>query len=122
MDRRDFLATSALATVGLGLAPGTPPGQQTAGGLQLNQFASLVGSTFTAIDERGTVRRLTLAAVRPGPVAPPLDQFSLVFDRADTAGACEGLCWMRHAEIGWFQLRLEAAVGACCAATFSLLT
>lgn len=121
MDRRDFLASSAVAAVGLGLHPGSAAGAPVAERLSRDQLAQLVGSTFTAVDEGGAVRRLTLAAVRPGPETPRLDQFALMFDHGDDPRACAGLCWMRHPEIGWFQLRLDAVGNGGCSATFSLL-
>jgi len=97
-ERRKFLIQSVagIAATALGLRLPFAEGA-TAARMSSGRFQTYVNQSFSFYDLRtGARARLTLAAVKPGPSDPKLDQFSLVFRGRAGVALKEG----RYAVVG----------------------
>jgi hypothetical protein len=103
VSRRAFLTGSAALLAGLGLLPAwaSPPRTHSRA-----QFEALLGTYFAVFTGR-RVSYGSLVEVRDGPVAPGLDQFTLVFDHVEGVTPGDALYDLWHANIGVFALHLE---------------
>ena len=98
-DRRCFIARLGLATAAVGLAPGallahgvlqTGVTGPSAGNAR-EAFLARLNQWFSFIDPRsGRRQRMQLVTVEPGPIAPDLDQFSLIFRGDPGSGPAAG--------------------------------
>ena len=109
LNRRTFITGSTITALCMGFGPALA----AAGRYRLDRasFEALLHTTFQVFDGEGQVFDCSLEAMREGPIAPGLDQFTLVFQRSDGGELPGGLYELWHRNLRLFQLRLDPSRG-----------
>ncbi len=108
LSRRAFIAGSTVTALGLGFVPALA----TAGRhkqLGRADFEALRHTPFRVFDGEGQGFGCTLEEVRDGPIAPGLDQFTLVFERSDGGKLTRGVYELWHRKLRSFHLNLDSS-------------